>query len=276
MQNAEFRIQNPKRRWFPVRTVFGCLLLTACCLLLSAATIKLYLKDGSYQLAREYKVEDDRVKYYSAERAEWEEIPLALVDIPKTESEIKRREEAVHEESAAQAAEEKAEREAQKEVERVPVEQGVFLVEGDALKPIKAAEAKIVNNNRRTVLKIMSPLPIVTGKQWLELDGAHSSNITTSPRPEFYIRLAQEERFGIVHMSEHKGNRVVEKLTIIPVTKDVVEEPELVETFRKQVADGLFKIWPEKDLPPGEYGVVEYTEGKVNVQTWDFAYRPAR
>ena len=251
-----------------------CLIL--CTILGSAATIKLYLKDGSYQLAREYKVEDDRVKYYSTERGEWEEIPLALADIPRTESEIKSREDAVREETAAQAAEEKAEREAQKEVQRIPVEQGVYLVEGDALKPIKAAEAKIVNNNRRTVLKVLSPLPVVTGKQWLELDGAHSANITTNPRQEFYIRLAQEERFGIVRMSDHKGNRVVEKLTIIPVTKDVVEEPDLVETFRKQVADGLFKIWPEKDLQPGEYGVVEYTEGKVNVQTWDFAYRPTR
>ena len=156
------------------------------------------------------------------------------------------------------------------------MEQGVYLVEGDSLKPIKVAEAKIVNNNRRSVLKVLSPLPIVTGKQWLEVDGLHSSNITTNPRQEFYIRLAQDERFGIVRMGEHKGNRVIEKLTIIPVTKEVVEEPDLVETFRRQVADGLFKIWPEKDLTAGEYAVVEYTEGKVNVQTWDFAYKSGR
>jgi hypothetical protein len=114
----------------------------------------------------------------------------------------------------------------------------------------------------------------VTGKQWLEVDGLHSANVTSESRPEFYIRLSEEERFGMIRMGEHKGNRVVEKLTIIPVTKDVVEEPDLVETFRKQVSDGLYKIWPEKDLSPGEYAVIEYTEGKVNIQTWDFAYRP--
>ena len=255
------------------RTIL-CLLLAT--LFATAATIKLYLNDGSYQLVREYKTEDDRVKYYSSERGEWEEIPLSLVDIPKTESEIKSHEQAIHEEAAAQAAEEKAERESRKEVEKVPVEQGVYLVEGDSLKPIKVAEAKIVNNNRRSVLKVLSPLPVVTGKQWLEIDGPHSSNITTNPRQEFYIRLAQDERFGIVRMGEHKGNRVIEKLTIIPVTKEVVEEPDLVETFRRQVADGLFKIWPEKDLTAGEYAVVEYTEGKVNVQTWDFAYKSGR
>jgi hypothetical protein len=256
-----------------VRIVIGLLLAT---LSASSATIKLYLKDGSYQLVREYRTEGDRIKYYSTERGEWEEIPLDLVDLPKTQSEVKSHEDAIREETATQAAEEKAERDAKKEVERVPVEQGVYLVEGESLKPIKAAEAKVVNNTRRSVLKVMSPLPIVTGKQWLEVDGLHSSNITTNPRPEFYIRLAQDERFGMVRMGEHKGNRVIEKLTIIPVTKEVVEEPDLVETFRRQVADGLFKIWPEKDLTPGEYAVVEYTDGKVNIQTWDFAYKSGR
>ena len=255
---------------------FGNLLLALLLLasLLAAATVRLYLTDGTYQLVREYKVEGDRVKYYSTERSDWEEIPLALVDLKKTESETKQREEEIRQETAAQADEEKAEREAKREGERVPVEQGVYLVDGDALKTIKPAECKIVNNNRRSVLKVLSPIPLVTGKQWLEVDGLHSSNLTNQARPDFYIRLAEEERFGILRMGEHKGNRVVEKLTIIPVTKDVVEEPDMVETFRKQVSEGLYKIWPEKDLEPGEYAVVEYTQGKVNVQVWDFAYRP--
>ncbi len=47
-----------------------------------------------------------------------------------------------------------------------------------------------------------------------------------------------------------------------------------METFRKQVGDGLFKIWPEKPIEPGEYAVVEYTEGKVNMQVWDFFVAP--
>jgi hypothetical protein len=53
-----------------------------------------------------------------------------------------------------------------------------------------------------------------------------------------------------------------------------VEEPEMVETFRQQVGDGLYKIWPEKPLLAGQYAVVEYTEGKVNMKIWDFAYAP--
>ena len=41
---------------------------------------KLILKDGTFQIAREYTVEDDRVRYWSVERSQWEEIPAALVD----------------------------------------------------------------------------------------------------------------------------------------------------------------------------------------------------
>jgi hypothetical protein len=42
---------------------------------LRAANFRLYLKDGSFHLVREYKVEGDRVNYYSVERSDWEEVP---------------------------------------------------------------------------------------------------------------------------------------------------------------------------------------------------------
>jgi hypothetical protein len=249
------------------------------CLILSLAgaeTIKLYMTDGTYQLTREYKVEGDRVHYYSTERGEWEDMPVDLVDLKKTEKELKSREEAAREENATQAAEAKAEREAARELLRVPKDPGVYVVDGEAVNPVKQAESKIVNNNGRTVLKILSPLPVVSGKQWVEVDGKHSATIVTNPRQEFYFRLSNEERFGLVRMGEHKGNRVVEKLTIVPVIKDVMEEADLVDTFRLQLGDLIYKIWPEKDLSPGEYALVEYTEGKVNMQVWDFAYRPGK
>jgi hypothetical protein len=250
-----------------------CLLLAALCIL-SAATVKLFLKDGTYQLVREYKVEGERVKYFSTERGEWEEIPVSLVDLDKTKAVIKQREEETREETKTIAEEEKALREAAREAERVPMEPGVYLVEGDKLIPVKQAESKVVTNKRRSVLKALSPIPVVTGKATLELDGPHSSTGTANREPQFYIRLSAEERFSIVRLSEHKGNRVVAKLTVIPVTKDTIEEPDLVETFRKQVGDQVYRIWPEKPLEPGEYAVVQYTEEKLNMQVWDFFIAP--
>jgi hypothetical protein len=252
---------------------FGLLFVViAVCLL--GATIKLYLKDGTYQLVREYQVEGERVRFYSTDRYDWEEMPLDLVDLKKTQAEVQAREEETRAVTAANAAEDKAEADARKEVEQIPKENGVYLVENEKLTPIKAAESKIVTDKKRTVLQVMSPLPLVTGKATVEVDGPHASTGTANREPEFYIRLSEDERFGIVKMGEHKGNRVVEKLTVVPITKENIEEPTFVDTFRKQEADGLFKIWPEKPMAPGEYAVVEYTEGKVNMQVWDFFIAP--
>ena len=36
---------------------------------------KLVLTDGTFQIVREYSVKDDRVRYWSVERSDWEEIP---------------------------------------------------------------------------------------------------------------------------------------------------------------------------------------------------------
>jgi hypothetical protein len=41
---------------------------------------RLILKDGSYQVVRQYQVVGDRVRYLSQERGEWEELPVDLVD----------------------------------------------------------------------------------------------------------------------------------------------------------------------------------------------------
>ena len=66
-------------------------------------------------------------------------------------------------------------------------------------------------------------------------------------------------------------SRIVQTLNIVPVSNEIVEETDIVETFKQQIAEGLYKIWPTKPLEPGEYAVVEYTEGKGNIQVWDFA-----
>lgn len=242
---------------------------------LTGAT-RLYLKDGSYHAVREYKVENGKVRFYSTERSEWEEIPSGLVDWKKTESEQKSHDVSSNERLRIIDAEEKAERLARQEAERIPVEPGVYFVQGTQIRTLKAAEAKLVDNKRRRILGGLSPIPVVAGKATLEVDGPRAAFAVETSEPEFYIRLSQEERFGIARLSAHKENRVVEKVTIVPVTKEMLEEPEMVEVFRRQIDDMLYKIWPMRPLEPGEYAVLEYTEGKVNAQIWDFEVAAAK
>ena len=240
-----------------------------------AANLRLYLKDGTYQMVREYAIQQDRVHYYSIERSDWEDIPLDLVDIKRTESEVAERHATLEQESKVIAAEEKFEREQQREVSKIPRDPGVYqLIDSKELRVLKAAESKVHTNKRRAVLKAMSPIPMVTGKATVEVDGSHASYNVESDTPEFYIQLSAEEQFGIIRLAPKDNFRIAENLTIIPVTKDVVEEPQEVEIFRKQLANnGLYKIWPQKPLAPGEYAVVEFTPGKMNMQIWDFAWK---
>ncbi len=64
------------------------LLLLALCQtgLAQAPNQRLVLKDGTYQVVTKYQKVGDRVRYYSAERGQWEELPQNLVDWAATEA----------------------------------------------------------------------------------------------------------------------------------------------------------------------------------------------
>jgi len=242
-----------------------------------AANIKLYLNDGTYQIVREYKVEADRVRFYSSERSAWEEIPKEMVDLKRTETEAKARQAELDRETKIFSEEEKVARDMEKEVMRIPQNPGVYWIEGDQAKALKAAESTVHTNKGRSVLKVLSPIPVISGKATLEINEPHSLHVFTNPEQEFYIQLSQTERFGILRLTPKGGVRIVENLTVVPVTKEMEEERDQVEIFQKQMTpDGLYKIWPKQGLSAGEYAVVEYTEGKMNMQIWDFAIKPAK
>jgi hypothetical protein len=235
------------------------------------ANIRLYLKDGDFQASRDdYQVLADRVKYYSTERSDWEEIPLDLVDLNRTRKEASERQATIEEDAKAQAEEDAAIRAEEKQVTKIPTEPGVYLINGDMLETLKLAESKYVSDKKRTVLKVLSPVPLIPGRGTVEVDGESAAFRVPDARPEFYFRLADEERFDIIKLSPKKNARVVENLVIQAVTNEVEEKQQKVPNFKKQEGDLLFKIWPEKSLEPGEYALVEYTDGKVELRVWDF------
>src|SRR5262245_49541438 len=171
---------------------------------LLAANVRLYLKDGSSHVVREYEIKPDRVRFYSVERSEWEEIPLDLVDLKRTKAEQEERESERKAETAALDAEDKAERAVAREISRVRVEPGAYWVNGEQLVSLKLVESKVNSNKGRSILKAISPVPVFSGKATVEVDGEAAALRVTAERPEFYFRLAKEERFGIVRVTPQK------------------------------------------------------------------------
>lgn len=243
--------------------------------LLRAENIRLYLKDGEYHMVREYQVLTDRVRYYSIERGDWEELPLDLVDLKKTEAERSARIEADKKRQTMDEAEDKFDKAVAREVRSIPEKPGVYYVRDGHVQELKLGEIKVITDKKRSILKAMSPIPIVAGKAKLELQGTQAAVSLPPEELNLYFRLDSQQRFGIVRMKPAKDARQVAVWNIEPLSKMVFFDMELVDIYRQQVRDNLYKIWPTKPIPPGEYGVVQYVEGDGEIQVWDFQVAPA-
>lgn len=249
-------------------------LFLSLALALFGANVKLYLKEGDYQLVREYQVLEDRVRYYSVERGDWEELPLELIDLKRTRAEADARQAELDATAKAEEEETAAIKAERAEIRAIPQDPGVYYIAAPGkLEPIKQAEVAMVNDKKRSILKALSPIPIVPGKSTAELTGEASAFRVANTRPEFYFRLANPEGLAIIKLGKKKNARILETVNKLPVSDELLEERTLVPTFKKQIGDMLFKIWPEEALAPGEYAVIEFTEGTANLQVWDFAVK---
>ena len=164
---------------------------------------RLILKDGSYQLVTKYEVKGDRVRYKSAERDEWEELPSSLVDWPATEKYEKDRAAApAIPEASALDKETDAEREAEEahlpQVApglRLPEDSGVFLLDNFQGQPqlveLQQTEGDINRNTKGNIFR-GALNPIASPKQTVELEGEHATVHAHVAVPSIYINVEDE------------------------------------------------------------------------------------
>ena len=188
--------------------LFAAMALAMVCFVLNSPAQdlarRLILKDGSYQLVTRYEVKGDRVRYKSAERNEWEELPSSLVDWPATEKYEKDRATSAIPEAAALDKEKDNETEAERshlpQVApglRLPEDSGVFLLDNFQGQPqlveMQQTEGDINRNTRGNIFR--GPLsPIANNKQSVELEGEHAALHAHVAVPSIYINVDDEDR----------------------------------------------------------------------------------
>jgi hypothetical protein len=163
---------------------------------------RLILKDGSYQLVTKYEVKGDRVRYYSAEREEWEEMPTSLVDWPATDKFEKDRAAGQSVPEAAQfdkdLEQERAEEEAQRPQVapglRLPEASGVFLLDTfQGMPQLNEIQQTAGDVNRNTKGNIFRGAinPVASNKQIIEIEGAHAPIQAHVDVPSLYINVEE-------------------------------------------------------------------------------------
>src|ERR1700752_2643904 len=143
---------------------------------------KLILKDGSFQLVREYQRSAERVRYFSAERGDWEEIPAAMVDWDatakaeaeegKAETELANK---IHKQEVETKAEIAMDIDASLQVAPgvfLPPGEGMFVIDGKSVTALEQVGSQIKRDKKRLIQQTLSPIPIIPSKHHVEIPGA--------------------------------------------------------------------------------------------------------
>jgi hypothetical protein len=261
---------------------------------------RLILKDGSYQAVSKYEVKGERVRYISAERGEWEEIPSNLIDWDATKKYNDSRSKAEPSPEARQLDEE-AEAELKAEEARspavapglnLPSDGGIFLFDqyqGEPQLVELTQNGGEINRNMAGNILRGAINPIASSKQSIQLPGQHAKVQAHVVQPVIFISPpppdpgskeqapdpSQGDHYRIVRAEVKKDARVVGNIKVAVYGK-VSQQQKFVETKLDPVSGGWVKLTPVTELAPGEYAVVELLgkEG-MNLYVWDFGVNPA-
>jgi len=266
-----------------------------------AQSKRLILKDGSYQLATKWEIKDDRVRFFSAERNEWEEIPNSLVDWGATKKWEEDRAAGKESKEAAELEKEMQEEREEEELRsphvaaglRLPPEGGVYALDTylalPELVPLDQSTGEVNRHKGHNVLRAAIN-PLAGARSTVEIPGSRSKVQIHASLPAIYINLdATEEatdstkqqtgelpwgRFRIVR-AEVKGDRRIVGTLKSSVTGKSSQEQEAIPATAEQISEGWIKLTPKAPLYPGEYAVAELL-GKqgMNSYVWDFGVHP--
>ena len=258
---------------------------------------RLILKDGSYQPVSKIEVQGDRVRYLSAERYEWEEIPYSFVDWKATEQYAREGDTKRQADVEAADAEEQAERKKEDELTalvapglRLPATGGVFLLDVHnhqaQLNELAQNGGEIKRNTGRNVLRATIN-PLAGQKQSVELQGQHARIQSHVGDPYIFVNVDEESstaspakdslnRFRIVRAESvpKKDVRVVGNIKIAVYGK-VSQQESFMATKAEVLSGPWLKITPAQPLEAGEYALVEVLDdNQLNLFVWDFGVNP--
>src|SRR5258708_15320733 len=161
---------------------------------------RLILKDGSYQSVTRYEVQGDRVRYLSAERGEWEEVPKDLVDWKATEAFEKDRAAGKSSPEAIEIDKELAAEKAAEEANsplvapglRLPEDGGIQLLDTYQGQPqlveLEQTGGEVNKNTKRNILR-GAINPVASAKRTIEVPGAHAKNQSPANLPSLYVNV---------------------------------------------------------------------------------------